>query len=155
MKVELRKIKKTELFKAYIMHFKGFLPTFINYRDKINPIFCTYPKFKKYFNHQDISMYFIILNDIPVGQIWILKKDSICKLARIFVLKEFQNNGIATQVILQAEQIFSGQKHWLLDTIKQERNNCHLYEKLGYTQTSNEKVINKRMTIIEYEKELK
>lgn len=56
MKVELRKIKKTELFKAYIMHFKGFLPTFINYRDKINPIFCTYPKFKKYFKYQDISM---------------------------------------------------------------------------------------------------
>lgn len=155
MKVQLSKIKRADLFKAYVMHFKGFLPTFIKYRDKINPIFCTYPKFKKYFNHKDMSMYFLISNNVPVGQIWILQKESFCKLARIFVLKKYQNKGLATQAIIQAEQIFNGQKHWCLDTIKQEHKNCRLYEKLGYTQTSNEKVINNRMTIIEYEKEIK
>lgn len=63
MKVELRKIKSTELSKAYKMHFKGFLPAFINHRDKIKPIFCTYPKFKKHFNHKDMYMYFITLNE--------------------------------------------------------------------------------------------
>lgn len=152
MKVELKEIKNIQLFKAYQMHFKGFLPTFINYRDKINPIFCTYAKFKKYFNNKNMYMYFITLGELYVGQIWILQKEEVCKLVRIFVLSKFQNKGIATQAILQAEQIFNHQNHWWLDTIKQEQNNCHLYEKLGYKPNGKEKVINKHMTIIEYEK---
>lgn len=100
-------------------------------------------------------MYFIFCDDKPVGQIWIAKKENEIKLARLFVLKEFQNRGIATKALQQAEQIFSGRQRWSLDTIKEEKNNCHLYEKFGYRQIGIEKIINRRMTIIEYEKETK
>lgn len=155
MKIVLKEITKRDLPKAYAMHFKGFLPTFIRYKDWFNnPIFRTYPKFKTYFQHENMFMYFIICDDMPVGQIWIVKKDDMCKLARIFVLKQYQNKGIATQAILQAEQLFNDRQRWWLDTIKEEKNNCHLYEKLGYRQIGKEKKINKRMTIIEYEKEI-
>lgn len=71
---------------------------------------------------------------------------------RIFVLKEFQNKGIAQQAIKIAENLFPNNKRWCLDTIKEEKNNCHLYEKFGYKPTVKEKKINKRMTIIDYEK---
>lgn len=63
--IELRKIKRDELLFALIMHRIGFLPVFIKYRDKNNPVFRTYFDF------------------------------------------------------------------WKLDTIMQEKKNCHLYEKLG------------------------
>ena len=62
--------------------------------------------------------------------------------------------GIAQQVIKIAENLFSANKRWCLDTIKQEKNNCHLYEKLGYTPCGVERKINKRMTIIKYEKRI-
>lgn len=156
MNIRLKLITENDLPYAYRMHFKGFFPTFIKYRDWFkNPVFRTYPEFKSYFHHKNMFMYFIVCDDIPVGQIWILKKDDMCKLARLFVLKEFQNKGIATQAIFQAEQIFSDRQRWWLDTIKEEQNNCHLYEKLGYKQVGEEKKFNKRMTIIEYEKEIK
>ena len=72
----------------------------------------------------------------------------------MFVLKEFQNRGIAQQAIRNAENLFPGNKRWRLNTIKEEKNNCHLYEKMGYLPIGNEKRINKRMTIIEYEKRM-
>lgn len=155
MKIELRKIEKDKLKKAFKMHRRGFMPTFLKYRDwTCNPVFQSYSKIKQYFCHENMFMYFIICDSITVGQIWIYIKGDTAKLARLFVLKEYQNRGIATQAIRQAEQIFSDRQRWWLNTIKQEKNNCHLYEKQGYRQIGSEKIINKRMTIIEYEKDL-
>lgn len=154
MKVELVEIKENEIKFAFRMHFKGFLHTFFKYRDWwYNPIFLAYPKFRKYFYSENMFMYFIFCDDKPAGQLWILKKENEIYLARLFVLKEFQNKGIAARSLQLAEQIFTGRQRWSLDTIKEEKNNCHLYEKSGYKQTGTEKKINKRMTIIEYEKE--
>lgn len=154
MEIKLTEIAKRELKSAFIMHFKGFLPTFFKYRDfGKNPIFLSYKNFVKYYNHIDMFMYYILCDDKSVGQIWLLKKNNRIKLVRIFVLKKYQNKGIATKAILQAEQIFNCPHHWWLDTIKEEHNNCHLYEKLGYKLNGTDKKINKRMTIIEYEKE--
>lgn len=152
MKIELKAIEKCELNKAYKMHRRGFLPTFRRYRDRTNPIFTSYLKFKQYFNHENMFMYFILCDEIEVGQIWVNIKEDTARLARLFVLKPYQNKGIATQAIKQAEQIFPDRQRWSLDTIKQEKNNCRLYEKSGYRQIGSEKMINKRMTIINYEK---
>ncbi|MGN1123981.1 MAG: GNAT family N-acetyltransferase, partial [Eubacterium sp.] len=62
-------------------------------------------------------------------------KGSTASIARIFVLKNWQNKGIAQNAIIQAEKFFDSYKLWTLDTIKQEKNNCHLYEKMGYKRT--------------------
>lgn len=45
-----------------------------------------------------------------------------------------------------------GSANWELDTILQERRNCHLYEKMGYRQTGKTEVINERLTLTFYEK---
>ena len=73
-------------------------------------------------------------------------------LARIFVLKKYRDKGIAQQAILLSESFYPDCRRWCLDTIKQEKRNCHLYEKLGYIPTGVQKKINNRMTIIDYEK---
>jgi hypothetical protein len=39
-----------------------------------------------------------------------------------------------------------------LDTILQEKGNCHLYEKIGYKKTGKIEKINERMDIVYYEK---
>lgn len=150
--VELVLIRKSELKKAFKMHRKGFMPTFLKYHDRINPIFTPYKKFLSYHNSSSLHMYWIMYNGKAVGEIFIGIKEDYNKLVRIFVLKEFQNKGIAQQAIKIAENLFPNNKRWCLDTIKEEKNNCHLYEKLGYKPTGKEKKINKRMTIIDYEK---
>lgn len=152
--VELVEIKKSEMKSAFKMHRQGFMPTFFKYYDRINPIFESYKKFTFFYNHPALYMYWIIFNGEKVGEIWIGTDNETAKLVRLFVLKDYQNKGIAAQAILLAEQIFSDRPRWWLNTIKEEKNNCHLYEKLGYRQIGSEKRINKRMTIIEYEKEL-
>lgn len=73
-------------------------------------------------------------------------------ISDLFVLKKYQNNGIAQYVINSVHSKYSDYKYWHLFTIKQEKANCHLYEKLGYTQTGFERKINKRMTLVEYER---
>ncbi|MCM1285247.1 MAG: GNAT family N-acetyltransferase [Acetobacter sp.] len=150
--IELVLIKENELKMAYRMHRKGFIPTFLKYHDRNNPVFTTYKKFLSYFISPNMHMYWIIYNGEAVGEIFVYIKDDFVKLARIFILKKFQNKGIAQNAIKIAENLFTNNKRWCLNTIKEEKNNCHLYEKLGYKPTGKEKVINKRMTVIDYEK---
>lgn len=153
--VELIKIEKSEMKSAFKMHRRGFIPTFFRYYDRINPIFESYKKFSYFYNHPTLHMYWIVFDKEKVGEIWVGISGNTAKLVRIFVLKEYQNKGIAQQAIRIAENLFSDNKQWWLNTIKEEKNNCHLYEKMGYIPCGAERKINKRMTIIEYEKELR
>ena len=67
-------------------------------------------------------------------------------------MKEFRGRGYAQKAIQLAEEIH-GSSRWELDTILQEKGNCHLYEKMGYYQTGETRVINERMTLIFYKKD--
>lgn len=151
--VELKEIKRNEIIAALIFHRIGFLPTFVKYKDRTNPVFRTFFDFIKYYKSSSLTMFWIIFDSKKVGQIWIKTSDDCVLLARIFVLKKWQNKGIAQQAILQTEKIFAEYKLWKLDTIMQEKKNCHLYEKLGYKQTGHRQRINNKMTVIDYEKE--
>lgn len=150
--IELAEIENNELHKAHQMHRKGFMPTFFKYHDKINPVFMPLTQFRKCYNSPRITMFWIINDGNRVGQIWLKTGNEDIELARLFVLKKYQNKGIAQNAIRLAEQKYSNYSNWYLDTIKQEKNNCHLYEKMGYIATGEEKVINKRMTTIGYKK---
>ena len=45
-----------------------------------------------------------------------------------------------------------GKNNWMLDTILEERGNCHLYEKMGYKRTGEYKKISDIQTLVYYEK---
>ncbi|MBQ2906776.1 MAG: GNAT family N-acetyltransferase, partial [Bacteroidales bacterium] len=66
-------------------------------------------------------------------------------LSPIFIMKEFRGRGYAQQAMRLAEEIH-GSSGWELDTILQEKGNCHLYEKMGYKQTGETKVVNESTT---------
>lgn len=104
---------------------------------------------------QDFTFYyFICIGQQKVGAIRIVDKKAVGKNKRIspiFILPEFQGKGIAQKVIRLCEEMH-GNGNWELDTILQEPKNCHLYEKMGYRQTGETKVINERLTLIFYEK---
>ena len=105
--VELVQIQKSEKIKAHRMNRRGFMPTFFKYYDRINPIFESYVKFCRFYNYPDTYMFWILYDGKAVGEIWINIKDDTARLARLFVLKEFQNQGIAQNAIKIAETLFS------------------------------------------------
>ena len=97
--------------------------------------------------------YFIQVDGVNAGAIRIIAHhdDSPKKISPLFVLPQFQGKGIAQAAIREAERIH-GSDNWCLDTILQEKGNCHLYEKMGYRQTGETRVINDRLTLVLYKK---
>ncbi|MDO4514926.1 MAG: GNAT family N-acetyltransferase [Lachnospiraceae bacterium] len=97
--------------------------------------------------------YYIIENEDLVGAIRIVdrKDGSRKKVAPVFIRKEFRNRGLAQKAFVEVEKLH-GEDNWMLDTILQEKGNCHLYEKLGYKRTGEIENINERMDIVFYEK---
>lgn len=97
--------------------------------------------------------YYIIEDNNTVGAIRVvdMKDGSPKRISPIFIMKEYRNRGYAQRAIRSAENIH-GHGGWKLDTILQEHGNCYLYEKMGYRQTGQTKIINERMTIVYYEK---
>nr|MBR4279516.1 GNAT family N-acetyltransferase [Clostridia bacterium] len=97
--------------------------------------------------------YFIRVDGENAGAIRVIDHHdgSAKKISPLFIMPEHQGKGIAQTAIRAAEAIH-GSENWQLDTILQEKGNCHLYEKMGYRQTGETKVINDRMTLVFYKK---
>lgn len=98
--------------------------------------------------------YLLRHSDSIVGEVRVVdtKEPNKCKrISPLFIMKEFRGRGYAQQAIQLAEEIH-GSSGGELDTILQEKGNCHLYEKLGYKQTGETKVVNERMTLVFYHK---
>lgn len=97
--------------------------------------------------------YLIRVDDTNAGAIRVIDHHdgSSKKISPLFVMPEYRGQGVAQLAIRAAERIH-GSENWRLDTILQEKGNCHLYEKMGYKSTGKTKVINDRMTLIFYAK---
>lgn len=104
---------------------------------------------------QDFTYYyFICLGTQKVGAVRVVDKKEEGKNKRIspiFVLPQFQGQGIAQKVIRMCEEMH-GAAGWELDTILQEEKNCYLYEKMGYVRTGKMEVVNNRLTLVFYVK---
>lgn len=138
---------------------KIFLPIYLKYFDKHNPIFESRKIMQYRLRNKNTKAYYVVYEEKQesfktVGYVILRFNNNIATIGRIGILIKYQNKGIGTLVIEELEKRFSNYKIWQLDTIKEEERNCHLYEKLGYIPTGEERKINKRMTIMNYEKRL-
>ncbi len=105
---------------------------------------------------QPFTYYYYIREDGKnVGAVRVIdhRKEGVPKrISPIFIMPEYRNRGFAQKAILAAE-VLHGSTRWELDTILEERGNCHLYEKMGYHQTGKIEKINDKMTLVFYQKE--
>lgn len=153
--INLVKMKKHELFTAWHFQKKGFMETLKKYKDyKTSPATESLSHFSRHFFNNSIDTYWVILNNKRVGAIELQIKNDCIKIARFYILKNYRNKGIGQQALLIAEALYPNAKRWRLDTIFEEKNNIHLYEKLGYIPCGVKHKINERMTIIDYEKRI-
>ena len=138
------------------MQIAAFQDLYAKYQDpETSPATETLEKTRMRLEQSYTYFYFIKILDTIVGAMRVIdhKEEGKYKfLSPIFIMKEFRGRGYAQQAMRLAEEIH-GSSGWELDTIIQEKGNCHLYEKMGYKRTGETKVVSERMTLAFYHKE--
>lgn len=129
---------------------KVFMPLLIKYEDHdFSPATQTMDRFIRRFEIGDY--YKIYCDNNLVGSIFVFEKSpGIMKLHIINILEEYQGKGIAQEIMKRIESLYPQAERWELETILTERKNCYLYEKMGYIQSGESKVINDKLTLINY-----
>ena len=133
---------------------QAFWPLLEKYQDgETNPATETVATVREKILHPDYDTYRIVAAGQTVGAIRIARKNpGRYRIGRIYVIPEWQGQGVAQAAILACEAKYPDARVWELDTIEQEARNCHLYEKQGYRRTGGREVINERMTLVGFEK---
>jgi len=154
MNISLIKSESKDAEIIHAMQIKSFMPLLEKYQDyETSPVNEPIKRIIDKIN-QSFTDYYIIKSDsLDVGGVRIVKKnDKHYRVSIIFILPEYQGKKIGQEVFQMLEQIYSDANEWELDTILQEQRNCLFYEKVGYKQTGETKVINDRLTLVVYKK---
>lgn len=152
MNIELVRISIDDADKLWTMQIKAFQSLLEKYQDfETSPANETKEKIKTKLLQEYTFFYYIYQDGDIVGAIRVTdrKDGSRKRVAPVFVLEEFRNKGIAQKAFYEIERIH-GKDNWELDTIFQEKGNCYLYEKLGYTKTGELERVNDKMDIVRY-----
>ncbi len=154
MSVTLRQAKREDvetIWKMQVEAFRGLLEKYQDY--DISPGAEGIDKVNARFEQPWTKYFFIEAEGTDVGVIRVVdKKDGSRKrISPLWIMEEYRGKGYAQEAISAVEKLY-GEHYWELDTIMQEKGNCHLYEKMGYHQTGKVEHINDRMDIVFYEK---
>lgn len=155
MSVTLRQATRDEVQKIWEMQIEAFRELLERYQDyDLSPGAEPVDKVIARFEQPWTKYFFIVAEGTDVGVIRVVNKDdgSRKRISPLWIMKEFRGRGYAQDAILAVENLY-GADNWCLDTIMQEKGNCHLYEKMGYHQTGRVEHINDRMDIVFYEKD--
>ncbi|WP_346939405.1 GNAT family N-acetyltransferase [uncultured Clostridium sp.] len=133
---------------------RSFEPLLYKYHDyDVNPAMESSVLIKEKIDRSNTTAYIFKLNDINVGWVRVTELEEMTyKISALCVLPEYQNRGIAQEALKQIESYYPNARKWILNTIFQEKGNCHLYEKLGYEKVGDLIQINERMTLVNYVK---
>ena len=131
--------------------FRGSLKTYRDY--ETNPGAEDIQKIIARMNQLETHYYFIQRNKINVGAIRVVCMDggTLCRISPIFILPEERNKGYAQETLRTVEGMYTPHT-WTLDTILEERRNCHVYEKAGCRKTGEVKTLKEGMHLVRYEK---
>lgn len=156
MGVEIIKAKLQDLQLLYDMQIESFKSLLEKYKDyDMSPGNETIQQIIRRY-HQNFTTYWLIKSHNTtktVGGVRIINKGNGCyRVSPIFILPLEQGKGIAQETFRLLEEFYRDAKRWELDTILEEKGNCHLYEKLGYKKTGKIEMIKDGMTIVYYEK---
>lgn len=135
----------------------AFYDILTRYRDyDTNPACETVEVIQNKFRQPFTKYYFIMNGNEKIGAVRIVEiDDNTRQISPLFILPQFQNYGYAQLAMKCIEETYKNISCFTLDTIKQEKKLCYLYEKLGYKKTGREEQLHDNMTIVFYEKNLK
>ena len=155
MSVTLRQATRDEVQKIWEMQIEAFRELLEKYQDyDLSPGAEPVDKVIARFEQPWTKYFFIEAEGVDVGVIRVVDKNdgSRKRISPLWIMKEYRGKGYAQDAILAVEELY-GADYWCLDTILQEKGNCHLYEKMGYHRTGRVEHINDRMDIVFYDKD--
>ena len=155
MSVTLRQATRDEVQKIWEMQIEAFRELLEKYQDyDLSPGAEPVDKVIARFEQPWTKYFFIEAEGTDVGVIRVVDMNdgSRKRISPLWIMKEYRGKGYAQDAILAVEELY-GADYWCLDTILQEKGNCHLYEKMGYHRTGRVEHINDRMDIVFYEKD--
>ncbi len=155
MNVQLVRIGIDEANNLWKMQVRAFQDLYEKYQDtETSPATEPVDKIVMRLNQPFTYYYYIKDRDTIVGAIRVvdkLEEGKAKRISPIFIMPEYRNKGYAQKAIQLAEGIH-GCTNWELDTILQEKWNCYIYEKMGYSQTGKTEIINDKLTLVFYKK---
>lgn len=156
-RVKLEEVREAEIEQLYDMQIQSFMPLYQKYQDEMSPVNEPFEKVRAKALSEERKYYFIVKDGARVGAINIGRKSSdpeasCLYISPMFILPKYQNQGIGYVAIQKAFAMYPDTKVWKLDTILEEPGNCHLYEKCGFVRVGEGRIVNDRMTLINYEK---
>ncbi len=156
------KLKLAEEKDAECMHglqVEAFMPLYEKYKDDdTSPAKESLERITCKIVEVNSDFYFIMFNGEKVGGVRVRWHhggkvyENVNWISPIFIIPKFQNRGIAGKVIEKLFDSYPDTKEWKLETIKQEKGNCHLYEKYGFVRVGEDIAVNDRMILVEYVK---
>ncbi|MBF0715099.1 GNAT family N-acetyltransferase [Gemelliphila palaticanis] len=155
MQIKLLQIDISEAENLWEMQIAAFKDLLNKYQDfDTSPGNESIDRIKNKLLQKHTYFYYVYKFDEIVGAIRVVdnKDETRKRIAPIFIIKKFRNQGIAQRVFKEIEKIH-GSDNWQLDTIYEEKGNCYLYEKLGYKKTGEIEKINDKMSIVYYIKD--
>lgn len=157
--IELKLVTEGEAESLHRLQVEAFMPLYEKYQDDdTSPVRESLKRVTEKIIEENSDFYFIVFRGEKVGGVrvrWHQGKkvyENVNWISPIFIIPKFQNKGIASTVIEQLFDIYPDTIEWRLDTIKQERGNCHLYEKCGFVRVGEDIVVNEKMTLVDYVK---
>ncbi|NLO85522.1 MAG: GNAT family N-acetyltransferase [Clostridiales bacterium] len=152
--ISLTMANMSDCCEIHSMQVAAFRDLLDKYQDvKTNPAAETAEHVAARMEQESTTYYLITLNGCRIGAIGVVSlQGNQSRISPMYILPEFQVKGYAQQALRKVEALYPDTAIWKLDTIKQERSLCHLYEKMGYAATGKEETIQEGMDIIFYEK---
>jgi len=152
--VQLVKVTREDLETVWRMQIAAFSELLDRYQDyDLSPGAEPVDKIVARYEMPGSVYYFIEAEGEKVGVIRVVDRNdgSRKRISPLWIMSEYRGRGYAQQAITAVEELY-GEDNWSLDTILQEKGNCHLYEKMGYHRVGEIEHINDRMDIVFYEK---
>jgi GNAT superfamily N-acetyltransferase len=154
-RIFLEEVSEKELQLVLDMQVESFMPLYEKYHDDMSPAIEPLERIKARFDVPNRKYFFINKDGARAGVINLGHNDpnekKVSFISPLFVLPRYQNQGIGYAAIQKAFEMYPEVTTWKLETILQEKGNCHLYEKCGFVRVGEEQVVNDKMTLIMYE----
>ncbi len=149
MNITLEKATSEDAKALHALQIKCFLPLLEKYKDhSTNPACEPIDKTLTRITDPLKGFYKILKDNILVGGIVVKHTNpETLFLGPIFIDPEFQNQKIAQKALKLIEDMFPTINFFELATIAQEKGNVHLYQKMGYVATGENKKISDSMII--------
>ena len=134
---------------------QAFEELYMIYQDKNSPFLITVDEMIERISYENGNYYKILCNNELCGGIFVFKlEEGIYKIANIYVQPKYQNQGVANTAISLVEKTEPDAKTQEIDFPIDQIKSKKCYEKLGYVDTEKREVINDKLTLAYYRKEV-